>query len=343
MKRCIRELEDDVFAFAEGVASKVRKIKEQTGRGGPKEGVDSEATAASREKFLDGMDKRVSAVEGKVSSETGRAGMSVFGLADLYRVCLGTYNQQNEALEELQKMVFQLGVNPYSNKQSKNTLTNTAKTKTSTTAPQENSAQPVLSRNINSTDEKVNDSSSELSHTQKEEEEETPTEEVSPAKECTQQPKKRKSCSPKFERVGALPHVHKRATSLADFGISKETQMAILASKRGSERSSWFCEPREPRGTNNNNSNNDGTSFSSESVLSRADSVLDASRRLTSTGLSSTGADTVSPKHAMKKHTPPSAKGSKSLYLPNTEKLESNAGKSGYGLPICRINKFRNK
>lgn len=321
MKRGIQEFEDDFFAFVEGATSKIRKVKARLRVDCNFEdecSPSSPSTEAARGKFLDEMEKAVSSLERESSEETSRVGMTVFSLENLYETCLALYNQQNEALEELQGMVLQLGVNPYPKRGASR-------------------KQPPLRESGNDSNDtdgnkypdenKENDEKGESAEENKERQKEGNDNRLAIP------PQLASSLSSSTSSANDQQRVHKRAMSLADFGISKETQMAILANKKSGERSSLLYEYHKDRRDNHSGRN----SISSESILSRADSILDASRRLTASASSSHAASTRN-SNATNINEP--VKTSKSLFLPAFDGNNDSANTNGL-FPICRINKFK--
>ena len=332
MKRGIRELEEDFFGFVEDATSKIRKVREDFERGShSEEGAEhtGTTTVATRRKFLEEMERTVASIEREASEETARVGMTVFSLKDLYDTCLTLYNQQNEALGELQEMVLQLGVNPYPKRNAERERPEEKEGERDTEDYQEckDNNGSVHDMKSNDTNGQPNDEETEEERKMNEEKEKEPKEEEEDGANAQDMPS-----SQNYDNDShGQSHPHKRSVSLADFGISKETQMAILANKKSGDRASLFHESKERRSTHSGRD-----SLSSESVLSRADSVLDASRRLTaSTSYPLNGSEPV--------------KASKSFFLPgssnNNDGNENpmNGGGGGGLFPICRINKFKTK
>lgn len=318
MKRGIQEFEDDFFTFIEGATSKIRKVRARLKADCDIEdecSPSSSSTEAARSKFLDEMEKAVSSIERESSEETSRVGMTVFSLANLYETCLALYNQQNEALEELQGMVLQLGVNPY------------PKRDASRKQPLLRESENGGNGNKSSEENKENDEKGETAEENKERQKESNDNQLAIPTQLAS------SLSSSTSSANDQQRIHKRAMSLADFGISKETQMAILANKKNGERSSLLYEYHKDKRDNHSGRN----SVSSESILSRADSILDASRRLTASASSSHAASTRN-SNATNINEP--VKTSKSLFLPAFDGNNDNANTNGL-FPICRINKFK--
>ena len=348
MKRGVREFEEDFFGFVEDATAKIRKVREHAEKGHSNSDTDlaesaARAIASARSKFLEEVERAVASVESEAAKETTRVGMTMFSLRDLYDTCLVLYNQQNKALAELQGMVLELGVNPYPKRDAWRERTEArddereGKEGCEDKEDDESEDRNEVNEGQQGSKQLLEDAADEKNDAMKVEEEE---EEGKVAEERNKEQKEGEDqslCSSSCrnndnnDNRKEQGHPHKRSVSLADFGISKETQMAILANKKSGDSASWFYEPKERRSTHSGRD-----SLSSESVLSRADSVLDASRRLT--------ASTTYTPNASEP-----AKASKSFFIPgsnttNNDNKNGNPMNGGGGLfPICRINKFKTK